>query len=210
MINPKSQIQNLKFHWLLLLLWSAIGIGLRFTHLASKSPWTDEFSTLVFSLGNSFRTVALDRAIALDTLLQPLQANSALGASEVVQTLLSETNHPPLYFVLAHWWMDLFPSDNGLVSLWVARSFPALLGAASIPAIFGLGNTSFSIWFSRSFSCGDDGGVALRHFFSTGGASLHFSNFMGYCFPLLFNYCRQKHPTTKTNPDLDSIYLGSN
>ncbi|HBE31144.1 MAG TPA: glycosyltransferase [Cyanobacteria bacterium UBA11368] len=143
MINPKSQIQNLKFHWLLLLLWSAIGIGLRFTHLASKSPWTDEFSTLVFSLGNSFRTVALDRAIALDTLLQPLQANSALGASEVVQTLLSETNHPPLYFVLAHWWMDLFPSDNGLVSLWVARSFPALLGAASIPAIFGLGVLAF-------------------------------------------------------------------
>ncbi len=143
MINPKSPIPNLKFHWLLLLLWSAIGIALRFTHLGSKSPWTDEFSTLVFSLGNSFRTVPLDTAIALDTLLQPLQPNSALGAREVVQTLLSETNHPPLYFVLAHWWMDLFPADNGLVSLWVARSFPALLGAASIPAIFGLGIIAF-------------------------------------------------------------------
>ncbi|MFB2978679.1 glycosyltransferase [Microseira sp. BLCC-F43] len=151
MRNPKSAFpgmslgtsQNLKFHWLLLLLWIAIGIALRFTHLASKSPWTDEFSTLVFSLGNSFRTVPLDTAIALDTLLQPLQTNSALGAREVVQSLLSETNHPPLYFVLAHWWMDLFPSDDGLVSLWVARSFPALLGAASIPAIFGLAILAF-------------------------------------------------------------------
>ncbi|GET37358.1 glycosyltransferase family 39 protein [Microseira wollei] len=151
MINPKSAFpgkalgtsQNLKLHWLLLLLWIAIGIALRFTHLASKSPWTDEFSTLVFSLGNSFRTVPLDRAIDLDTLLQPLQTNSALGAREVVQSLLSETNHPPLYFVLAHWWMDMFPSDDGLVSLWVARSFPALLGAASIPAIFGLGVLAF-------------------------------------------------------------------
>lgn len=138
-----SQIQNLKLHWLLLLLWLAIGLGLRFTDLASKSPWTDEFSTLVFSLGNSFRTVPLDRAIALDTLLQPLQLNSALGAREVLQSLLSETNHPPLYFVLAHWWMDLFPSDDGLVSLWVARSFPALLGGLSIPAIFGLAILTF-------------------------------------------------------------------
>jgi uncharacterized membrane protein len=151
MRNPKSAFpgksrrtsQNLKVHWLLLLLWSAIGIGLRFTHLASKSPWTDEFSTLVFSLGNSFRIVPLDIAIALDTLLQPLQPNSTLGAREVLQSLLSETNHPPLYFVLAHWWMDLFPIDDGLVSLWVARSFPALLGAASIPAIFGLGVLAF-------------------------------------------------------------------
>ena len=153
MRNPKSafpgravrtsQIPNLKLHWLLLLLWFAIGMALRLTHLASKSPWTDEFSTLVFSLGNSFHNVPLDRAIALDTLLQPLEPNSALGAKEVVQNLLSETNHPPLYFVLAHWWMDLFPSNDGLVSLWVARSFPALLGAASIPAIFGLGILAF-------------------------------------------------------------------
>jgi uncharacterized membrane protein len=58
---------------LLLLLWTAIAFILRFANLNSKPLWTDEFSTLVFSLGNSFRGVPIDRAIDLSTLLQPLQ-----------------------------------------------------------------------------------------------------------------------------------------
>lgn len=139
-------------HLLLLLLWIAIGIGLRLTNLEAKSPWTDEFSTMVFSLGNTFQPVPLDQAIALDVLLQPLQPNPEKGVGAVVQHLLTESNHPPLYFVLAHWWMQLFPtpltpSDNGgmeaYVSVWAARSLPALLGAASIPAVYGLSRLAF-------------------------------------------------------------------
>lgn len=130
------------FHPLLLLVWLAVGTGLRFTQLASKPPWTDEFSTLVFSLGQSFRTVPLNQAIALDTLLQPLQHDPQAGISSVITNLLQESNHPPLYFVLAHLWMRLF-AEEGLVSIWVARSLPALFGAASIPAMFGLGVLAF-------------------------------------------------------------------
>src|SRR6476469_527866 len=52
-------------HPCLLLGWIFLGAALRFTHLASKSLWTDEFSTLVFSLGNSFRTVPLDQVISI-------------------------------------------------------------------------------------------------------------------------------------------------
>jgi uncharacterized membrane protein len=131
-------------HPLLLLVWLAIGTGLRFYKLTSKPPWTDEFSTIVFSLGNSFRTVPLDRAIALDVLLQPLQPNPAAGITEVVQHLLIESNHPPLYFVLAHLWMQLWPSDSlGLASVWAARSLSALLGAASIPAVYAIAKLAF-------------------------------------------------------------------
>ncbi|PPS45162.1 glycosyltransferase [Chroococcidiopsis sp. TS-821] len=136
----KNECQDI----LLLLGWTAIAVGLRLTRLASKPPWTDEFSTLVFSLGNSFLGVPLNQAIALDTLLQPLQHNPSHGVIQVVQNLVTESNHPPLYFVLAHLWMNFWsPESTDLVSVWVARSLPALLGAASIPAIYGLSWLSF-------------------------------------------------------------------
>jgi len=50
--------------------------------LAAK-PWTDEFSTLVFSLA-SFRVVPLSEAITLMSLLAPLQPNLKAGITQVV------------------------------------------------------------------------------------------------------------------------------
>ena len=126
---------------ILLLIWTAIAAGLRFTQLAAKPPWTDEFSTIVFSLGNSFTTVPLDRIISLDMLLQPLQPNPNAGVVDVVKHLTTESNHPPLYFILAHWWMNLSPAL--LDGVWGARSLAAILGAASIPAIYALSFLAF-------------------------------------------------------------------
>jgi uncharacterized membrane protein len=138
-----SPIANRWFHPLLLLVWIAIGTILRFTNLTGKSPWTDEWATLVFSSGNSFLTVPLDRAISPDILLQPLQVAPGLGIKSVIDNLMRESTHPPVYFVLAHLWMKLFPTDGGMVSLWAARSLPVILGVASIPAIFALSNLAF-------------------------------------------------------------------
>jgi uncharacterized membrane protein len=128
---------------LLLLLWTAIAFILRFTNLDSKPLWTDEFSTLVFSLGNSFQGVPIDRPISLSTLLEPLQFRPSANTADVLRNLLLESNHPPVYFMVAHWWMRLFsPSENSLV--WIARSLPALLGVISVPAIYGLGRFAFN------------------------------------------------------------------
>lgn len=126
-----------------LLGWTLLGLALRFSRLSDKAPWTDEFSTMVFSLGNSFRTVPLDRVISLSDLMQPLVPNPNAGAGEVVQTLLSESNHPPLYFALTHLWLRLFSPDGGYVSLWAVRSLSALFGTLTIPAAFGLGWLAF-------------------------------------------------------------------
>ncbi|MBD1928306.1 glycosyltransferase [Trichocoleus sp. FACHB-90] len=147
MSSNSIKIQNSKFP-LLLLLWIGIGTGLRLMNLALKSPWTDEFSTLTFSLGNSFTVVPLDQAIALDTLVQPLIPNPAAGIGDVIHHLLTESNHPPLYFVLTHLWLQLFPAAvnggmEGLVSLWGARSLAVLLGVASIPAVYALARFAF-------------------------------------------------------------------
>ncbi|GAX39700.1 hypothetical protein NIES4075_06560 [Tolypothrix sp. NIES-4075] len=131
------------FHPLLLLIWLFIAIGLRLTNLTAKPPWTDEFSTLVFSLGNSFLPVPLDQAIAPDILLQPLQPQASASINDVWTHLSTESNHPPLYFMLAHWWMRLFPTEDNLVSLWGARSLSAIFGALSIPAIYALSWLTF-------------------------------------------------------------------
>jgi uncharacterized membrane protein len=126
-----------------LLAWTLLGLALRFAHLTDKAPWTDEFSTMVFSLGNSFRTVPLDRVISLADLMQPLVSNPGAGVGDVVRNLLSESNHPPLYFVLTHLWLRLFSPDGGYVSLWGVRSLSALFGTLTIPAAFGLGWLAF-------------------------------------------------------------------
>lgn len=135
--------RSLQSQWLLLLVWIAIATCLRLTNLTGKPPWADEFSTLVFSLGNSFQDVPLDRAIAPETLLEPLQPYPNSQVKNVVNNLLTHSNHPPVYFILTHWWMQLFPTEGELVSLWGARSLSVMFGVVSIPAIYGLGRLAF-------------------------------------------------------------------
>lgn len=130
-------------HLLLLLIWTAVGTACRFTNLLVKTPWNDEFATLVFSLGNSFRSIPLDRAIALETLLQPLQPDIGVNLNAVTNHLMTESTHPPVYFVLTHLWLQLFPPVDGIASLGAARSLSAIFGIISIPAIFGLGWLAF-------------------------------------------------------------------
>jgi uncharacterized membrane protein len=127
-----------RFTWVLFLTSLALGAGLRFVNLDLKSVRADEFSTIVFSLGNSFRTVPLNQIISSEVLLSLLQPEPQVGARSVVQNLLTESNHPPLYFVLTHYWLKLFPIQEGQTLIWAARSLSACLGILSIPMVFGL------------------------------------------------------------------------
>ncbi len=128
-------------HLLLLFIWIAWGAIIRFSNLTLKAPWSDEWATLVFSNAQSFKSIPLDRAINLDTLLLPLQYNSQTDLGGVVNNLMTESNHPPVYFLLTHPWLKLFPGET--ISLWGARALPALFGIASIPAIFYLTYLAF-------------------------------------------------------------------
>jgi uncharacterized membrane protein len=130
-------------HLLLLLIWTVVGFNLRFTNLADKPLWTDEFSTIVFSLGNSFLSVPSDQIITLKELLSPLVPDPQANVRTVINHLLVESNHPPLYFILSHFWLNLFATSDGIISVFEARTLPALLGAVSIPLTFLLGWLAF-------------------------------------------------------------------
>ena len=134
-IKNKTKLNDKK-NFILLSLWIIIGGLLRFHQLTSKSPWTDEFATLVFSLGNNFTSIPLNQVISSETLLKPLQINPSANVSDVVNLLLNEDNHPPLYFVLLHLWLQLFSSSGETVNLWAGRALPALFGILAIPAFY--------------------------------------------------------------------------
>ncbi|MDJ0745816.1 MAG: glycosyltransferase [Xenococcaceae cyanobacterium MO_167.B27] len=130
--------KKLLTHILLLSVWIIMGAILRISNLDLKPPWSDEWATLVFSLGNSFRTIPLDEIISVDTLLSPLQLHSNNTVQDVVHNLLTESTHPPLYFILTHSWLKFLGTSGELVSIWLGRFLSTLLGVLGIPAIFSL------------------------------------------------------------------------
>jgi len=110
-----------------------VGGLFRWQNLATKPPWTDEFATLVFSLGHNFNKVALNQVLKLEDILAPLRPEVGLKTTQVIDLLLNEDNHPPLYFVLAHWWYALFPATDGYLDVALGRSPSVWFGIASIP-----------------------------------------------------------------------------
>ncbi|WP_017296716.1 glycosyltransferase family 39 protein [Nodosilinea nodulosa] len=116
--------------------WFLVALALRLLFLVSKPLWMDEVATVIFTLGNSSHSVPLDQVVSLDQLLTPLQPRPEASVGSTVRYLMQEDNHPPAYFVLAHLWMHLFPTVQGVASPWAARALPALFGALSVPAVY--------------------------------------------------------------------------
>ena len=101
--------------------------------------WGDEWATLVFSLGTGFDGIPFDQIISIETLLAPLKVDMSLPLSAVTESLLRESNHPPLYFWLTNLWLKLLSPDQQYMSIWVGRSLSALCGVLLIPLGFWLG-----------------------------------------------------------------------
>jgi hypothetical protein len=97
-----------------LLIILLIGVGLRFYHLTFQSVWDDELSTLV-------------------------EANPDLKFEVAVETYLQFDNIPPLYPFILRYVFTIFGYSALLL-----RLFSALLGVASIIAIYFLGRTLYN------------------------------------------------------------------
>ncbi len=134
----------------ILLAWILIGLGLRFFHLDAKPAWGDEWATIVFSLGHSFRAIALDQLLTIDQLLAPAHRDGASWA-DGIRHLMTESTHPPLYFVLSHFWINLWQRSGTLIDLGVARSLSVLFGVLTIPVAYGLAwATTRSRWIAQT------------------------------------------------------------
>ncbi|ANV86217.1 glycosyltransferase family 39 protein [Picosynechococcus sp. PCC 7117] len=140
----------------LLGIWVGLGTLLRFWNLTLKSVWGDEWATLVFSLGHGFREIALDQLISADLLLAPLRYETGTNLATVSEMLLSESNHPPLYYWLTHLWLDLWSTDGELISIFVGRSPAAFFGVLLILVVFGV-----SAWVFKNKWAAHGGAIAM-------------------------------------------------
>ena len=127
--------------WIRLLLLSLIllGIVFRLNNLDGKVYWHDEAYTSIRAAG--YRGADIDDALFSNQLFTApdLQQYQTLNPNSTVQDTLNslaieDPQHPPLYFILSRWWMQLFGS-----SLTAQRSLAALVSLFSLPAIYALG-----------------------------------------------------------------------
>ena len=133
MAHPVSQ--KLEAGWVVGAI-TILGAVLRMWHLGDHPLWSDEFATLVFSLGHGFGGIPLDQVVPTSRLLEVLTVQDTLGPGATWERLLTESNHPPLYFLLSNGWIHLWQGSGAVVDLGVARSLPALFGVLAIPGTY--------------------------------------------------------------------------
>lgn len=139
----QKQVRSPQRTWLFLGFFVLIGVGLRAANLDLKTAWMDEVSTVIFSLGNSSHYLPIEQIVDLSALLRPIIWTSSATPIDSAHYLLQENNHPPTYFMLAHFWMDLFGVEGRTPSLAISRLFSALLGSLAIPAIYWVAKNTF-------------------------------------------------------------------
>jgi uncharacterized membrane protein len=132
--------------WLLAVLLVAIvlGIGFRFYNLDRKVYWNDEIYSTLRILGHTESQIVANAATLTDvrSLQAYLHAGGDLPRNGVGATISSlaqeEPQHPPLYFIIAHYWVRVAGD-----SVEAERFLSAIFGMLAIPAMFWLGMELF-------------------------------------------------------------------
>lgn len=110
-----------------------LGAGLRFANLDGKVYWYDEVFTSIRATG--WTAAEIDGALFANHVLHPADLarfQRLKPDSTVADTLRSlrdeDPQHPPLYFLMARWWMQQVGD-----SVAASRALPALLGLLALP-----------------------------------------------------------------------------
>lgn len=116
----------------------AVGIGFRLTSLDRKLYWHDEVYTSIRAAG--LRSIEIGQALFSDKLstapeiLKFQQFNPDSTVWDTISSLaIEDPQHPPLYYLLARFWMQAFGS-----SIPVMRLLPVLISLLALPLMYGL------------------------------------------------------------------------
>ena len=122
----------------LIIIVLVLGIFFRLTNLERKFYWYDETFTSLRVSGylesELLRHLANAKAISVEDFQKYQHPNLEKGLVDTVKSLaVEDAQHPPFYYAIAKFWMQVFGS-----SITAMRSLPALLSLLAFPCIYWL------------------------------------------------------------------------
>ncbi len=134
---PNKSLAQISFLFLIITLL-ALGIYFRVTNLDTQIYWHDEVFTSLrvsgFTEAETVKQVFNGQPITVKDLDKYQNANGEKGVGDIIKGLaVEDSQHPPLYFLLARLWEQVF---GGSVA--VKRCLPALLSLLVFPSVYWL------------------------------------------------------------------------
>ncbi len=129
--------------WLLVIVVLSLAAGgwLRFSSLETKYYYRDEVYTSLHAAGYTLAQLRASHPSSVVTaaqLVSQYQAPKGSALDTVRALAISDSQHPPLYYLLARGWERVFGS-----SIEARRAISALFGVLLLPAMFWLARTLF-------------------------------------------------------------------
>ena len=130
-------------HYLVLLGIIFLGLALRFWHLDFKPLWLDEVITALVTMGHGYDDVPKSEVFNVSQLQQLFTLKPEVSCAGIIQTLINQSTHPPIFFCLLHSWLSLLKPDFNHI-IWAMRSLPAIFGVCAIAVVYFLNRIAFS------------------------------------------------------------------
>ncbi|MEG4442537.1 glycosyltransferase family 39 protein [Microcoleus sp. AT9_B5] len=144
--HQDTSVNTKNSRWLMNLLAIGIllGIGFRFFEIDRKLYWHDEAYTSIRAAGFTRQEIDgelfQNRIFPAPELQKYQRIKPGSTEADTIRSLaLEDPQHPPLYFLLARWWMQQFGS-----SLTASRTLPAILSLLSLPLMYALARELFA------------------------------------------------------------------
>ncbi|MEP0859142.1 glycosyltransferase family 39 protein [Trichocoleus sp. DQ-U1] len=138
--NRLTQTKLLPPSWLqfFIIVVLVLGVFFRFVNLDRKVYWGDETLTSLRIAGYTKAELVQElfdgHLIGVEDLQKFQQPNSEKGASGTINSIVVDTpQHPPLYFLMARYWVQRFGYSPGII-----RSLSALISLLAFPCIYWL------------------------------------------------------------------------